>query len=72
MNSFFKSIGLYDELNFETTMNKAEFIENLEKIIYESDFSLFETAEYSIPNRYEYKGYVNKNGFLVKRRRHFF
>jgi hypothetical protein len=72
MNSFFKTIGLYDELNFETIMNKTEFIENLEKIIYESDFSLFETAEYSIPNRYEYKGYVNKNEFLVKRRRHFF
>jgi hypothetical protein len=72
MNSFFKTIGLYDELSFETTMNKAEFIENLEKLIYHSDFSFFETAEYSIPNRYEYKGYVNKNGFLVIRRRHLF
>ena len=72
MNSFFLNIGLYDELSFETTMNKAEFIENLEKIIYKSNFSLFETSEYSIPSRYEYKGYVNRNGFLIRRRGYLF
>jgi len=72
MNSFFKSIELYDELSFETTMNKAEFIKDLEKIIYKSNFNIFETSEYSIPNRYEYKGYVNKNEFLIMRRRYLF
>ncbi|MDQ0593180.1 hypothetical protein QFZ37_001549 [Chryseobacterium ginsenosidimutans] len=53
-------------------MNRAEFTESLKKIIYESNFNIFETAEYSIPNRYEYKGYVNKSGFVIRRRKHFF
>ncbi|WP_336733224.1 hypothetical protein, partial [Chryseobacterium sp. VD8] len=72
MNSFYKSIGLYDELIFETTMDKAEFIYILKKLIYHSNFSFFENSEYLIPKRYEYKGYLNKNEFLIMRRRHLF
>ncbi|MDN4013958.1 hypothetical protein QX233_15905 [Chryseobacterium gambrini] len=72
MNSFYKSIGLYDELIFETTMDKAEFMYILKKLIYHSNFSFFENSEYLIPKRYEYKGYLNKNEFLIMRRRHLF
>ncbi|WP_336735013.1 hypothetical protein, partial [Chryseobacterium sp. VD8] len=32
----------------------------------------FENSEYLIPKRYEYKGYLNKNEFLIMRRRHLF
>jgi len=72
MDSFFKSIGLYDTLDFETEMSKSELIINLKKLVYKSDFSIFEAADYSIPNRFEYKGFVNENNFTLRRRKHFF
>jgi len=72
MKSLFKSIGLYDEFIFETEMTKNQFVMNLKKFIYESDFSIFEIADYSIPSRFEYRGIVNENDFIIRRKKHFF
>ncbi|MBW8523580.1 hypothetical protein K0U91_12450 [Chryseobacterium chendengshani] len=72
MKFLFKSIGLYDEFIFETEISKTQFLMNLKKFIYKSDFSIFEIADYSIPNRFEYRGLVNDDDFMIRRRRHFF
>lgn len=72
MNSFYKSIGLFEELTFVTESNKTEFVLDLEKLIYKSNFGIFEVSEYSIPNRYEYRGIVNDHDFIIRRRKRFF
>ncbi|WP_238584551.1 hypothetical protein [Chryseobacterium sp. Leaf180] len=59
-------------MSFETAMTKADLAEILNKKIYPSTFSIFDNAEYSIPTRYEYSGYADQNGFLVRRRSYYF
>ncbi|MBB4806062.1 hypothetical protein HNP38_001334 [Chryseobacterium defluvii] len=70
--SFFKKIGLYDFLNIETEMSKPELIQKLKKMSYESSLDIFSVADYAIPNRFEYKGLINENNFILRRRKHFF
>lgn len=73
MNSFFKSIGLYDNLSFEIQMNRTEFVESLKKITYQTNTSFISLIpDNGIPTRFEYRGTVNENNFTIKRRKHFF
>lgn len=73
MNSFYKNIALYDSLNFDMDMGKSEFIEDLKKITYKTNTTFISfIPDHGIPTRYEYRGIVNNNGFIVKRRLHLF
>lgn len=73
MNSFYKSIGLYDNLNFDIEMKKSEFVESLKKITYQTNTSFISLVpDNGIPTRFEYRGTVNENNFTIKRRKHFF
>ncbi len=73
MNSFFKNIGLYDYLNFNIKTDKSEFLESLKKITYETNTSFISlTPDHGIPTRFEYRGLINKDTFILKRRKHFF
>jgi len=73
MNSFYKSIGLYDSLKFDIDMNTSEFVESLKKITYNTNTSFISLIpDNGIPTRFEYRGTVNKNDFTIKRRLHFF
>jgi hypothetical protein len=73
MNSFYKSIGLYESLNFDIEMKQSELIESLRKITYKTNPSFISLIpDYGIPTRFEYRGMVNQKNFTIKRRRHFF
>lgn len=73
MNSFFKSIGLFDHLTFNIEMDQSEFIESLKKITYETNTSFISLIpDHGIPTRFEYRGLVNTDNFIIKRRKHFF
>lgn len=73
MNSFYKKIGLFDRLNLEVEENKSELIEKLKKITYKANINhislVFDTA---IPTRFEYRGEISNNSFLIRRRNRFF
>ncbi|BEV06397.1 hypothetical protein [Chryseobacterium gambrini] len=73
MNSFYKSIGLYESLNFDIEMKQSELVESLRKITYKTNPSFISLIpDYGIPTRFEYRGMVNQKNFTIKRRRHFF
>lgn len=73
MTSFFKNIGLYEHLNFEIEMNTSEFVELLKKITYKTNTSFISfIPDHGIPSRFEYRGMISENDFIIKRRRHFF
>lgn len=73
MNSFYKSIGLYDNLNFDIDMSTSEFAENLKKITYKTNTTFISLIpDNGIPTRFEYSGVVNNDDFTIKRRLHFF
>jgi len=73
MNSFYKNIGLYGHLNFNIEMDKSEFIESLKKITYETNTSFISLIpDHGIPTRFEYRGLINADNFILKRRRHLF
>ncbi|NPA07569.1 MAG: hypothetical protein GXO46_01085, partial [Chlorobi bacterium] len=61
MNSFYKSIGLYESLNFDIEMKQSELIESLRKITYKTNPSFISLIpDYGIPTRFEYRGIVNQ------------
>lgn len=73
MTSFFKTIGLYDDLNFNIEIDKSEFIESLKKVTYETNTSFISLIpDHGIPTRFEYRGLINSGNFIIKRRRHLF
>lgn len=73
MNSFYKSIGLYEHLSFNMDMNKSEFIESLRKIIYKTNTNFISLVpDNGIPTRFEYRGIVTPNNFTIRRRMRFF
>ena len=73
MDSFFKNIGLYDHLNFNIEMDKSEFVESLKKITYETNTSFISLIpDQGIPTRFEYRGLINADNFIIKRRKHLF
>lgn len=73
MTSFFKTIGLYDDLNFNIEIDKSEFIESLKKVTYETNTSFISLIpDHGIPTRFEYRGLINSDNFIIKRRRHLF
>jgi hypothetical protein len=73
MDSFFKNIGLYDHLNFNIEMNKSEFVESFKKITYETNTSFISLIpDHGIPTRYEYRGLISADNFIIKRRKHLF
>jgi len=73
MDSFFKNIGLYDHLSFNIEMNKSEFVESLKKMTYETNTSFISLIpDHGIPTRFEYRGLINADNFIIKRRKHLF
>ncbi|CAD7798084.1 hypothetical protein CHRY9390_00278 [Chryseobacterium aquaeductus] len=73
MNSFYKNIGLYEYQTFEIEMNKSEFLEHLKKITYKTNSSFISfIPDHGIPTRFEYRGFVTKDNFIIKRRKRFF
>lgn len=73
MNSFYKSIGLYEHLSFNMNINKSEFIESLRKITYKTNTSFISLVpDNGIPTRFEYRGIVTQSTFTIKRRARFF
>ncbi|MCT2409724.1 hypothetical protein NZD88_19405 [Chryseobacterium antibioticum] len=73
MSSFYKSIGLYDRFNFDIEMDQSEFIESLKKITYKTNTTFISLVpDNGIPTRFEYRGEVNEDYFLIKRRCRFF
>ncbi|WP_162143020.1 hypothetical protein [Chryseobacterium gregarium] len=54
-------------------MEKSHFFASLKKITYSTNTTFITLIpDYGIPTRFEYRGTVNKNDFIIKRRRHFF
>lgn len=73
MNSFFKNIGLYDSLSLKISIHKEELIHRLSKITYETNSTFISLIRDStIPTRFEYRGIIRENNFILKRRRRFF
>jgi predicted nucleotidyltransferase len=72
MNSFFKSIGLYDSLSLKISIQKEELIHRLSKITYETNSTFISLIKDStIPTRFEYRGMIDADRFILKRRRRF-
>jgi len=73
MISFYKNIGLYESVFFNLEMNKADFVEYLNKITYKTNTTFISfVPDYGIPTRFEYRGNVNTDNFTIKRRLHLF
>lgn len=73
MNSFYKSIGLYDSLNLSLEMDGSEFTESLRKITYKTNTTFLSLIpDNGIPTRFEYRGIVNSDHFIIKKRVYFF
>ncbi|WP_394660474.1 hypothetical protein [uncultured Chryseobacterium sp.] len=73
MNSFYKSIGLYDSLNLSIEMDGSEFTESLRKITYKTNTTFLSLiSDNGIPTRFEYRGIVNPDHFTIKKRAYFF
>lgn len=69
MNSFLKNIGLHDTLNIELNINRIELIEKLWKITYKTNTSFISLErDTAIPTRFEYRGMIDNNGFILKKR----
>ncbi|WP_144428991.1 hypothetical protein [Chryseobacterium sp. StRB126] len=73
MNSFLKNIGLYDGFKVKVNISTSELIHRLGKITYKTNRSFISLEKDStIPKRFEYRGIIKENSFIIKRRRHFF
>lgn len=73
MNSFFKNIGLYDRSSLTIEINTNEFVERLKKITYKTNLNFISLiSDSTIPTRFEYRGQVSANKFIIRRRKHFF
>jgi len=69
MKSFFKNIGLYNNLTIELNINSAELKQKLWKITYKTNTTFISLEKDSaIPTRFEYRGMVGENSFTIKRR----
>ena len=73
MNSFFKSIGLYNNLSIDLNINSAELIQRLWKVTYKTGTTFISLEkDSSIPTRFEYRGMIEANTFTIKRRARLF
>jgi len=73
MNSFFKSIGLYNSLNVDLDINSAELTQRLWKITYKTNNTFISwEKDSSIPTRFEYRGMIESNHFKIRRRTRLF
>lgn len=69
MNSFFKSIGLYNSLIIDLNINSAELVQRLMKVTYKTNTTFISLEKDStIPTRFEYRGMIDANSFTIKRR----
>ncbi|MDR4952568.1 hypothetical protein REB14_10315 [Chryseobacterium sp. ES2] len=69
MNSFFKSIGLYNSLIIDLNINSAELVQRVMKVTYKTNTTFISLEKDStIPTRFEYRGMINSNSFTIKRR----
>jgi len=56
MNSFYRTIGLCEDLHFNIKMDNAEFFNSLKKITYKTNTSFVSfVPDYGIPTRFEYR-----------------
>ncbi|RLJ33479.1 hypothetical protein CLU97_2962 [Chryseobacterium sp. 7] len=73
MNSFFKSIGLYNNLSVDLDINSTELIQRLWKITYKTNNTFISwEKDSSIPTRFEYRGMIESNHFKIRRRARLF
>ncbi|MGN7705738.1 hypothetical protein KYG33_09035 [Chryseobacterium sp. D764] len=73
MNSFFKSIGLYNTITIDLNINSAELIQRLWKVTYKTNTTFISLEkDSSIPTRFEYRGMIAANTFTIKRRARLF
>ncbi|MGE8514943.1 MAG: hypothetical protein ACN6N7_19715, partial [Chryseobacterium culicis] len=73
MNSFFKSIGLYNSLIIDLQINSAELVQRLWKVTYKTNTTFISLEkDSSIPTRFEYRGMIDANSFTIKRRARLF
>ncbi|WP_114819038.1 hypothetical protein [Chryseobacterium sp. KLBC 52] len=69
MNSFFKSIGLYNSLIIDLNINSAELVQRLMKVTYKTNTTFISLEkDTTIPTRFEYRGMIDANSFTIKRR----
>ena len=69
MNSFFKSIGLYNSLTIDLNINSAELTKRLMKVTYKTNTAFISLEkDTTIPTRFEYRGMIDANSFTIKRR----
>ncbi|WPO92228.1 hypothetical protein [Chryseobacterium sp. HR92] len=69
MNSFFKSIGLYNSLTIDLNINSAELIQRLMKVTYKTNTTFISLEkDTAIPTRFEYRGMIDAKSFTIKRR----
>ncbi|TZF99589.1 hypothetical protein FW781_06585 (plasmid) [Chryseobacterium panacisoli] len=73
MNSFYKSIGLYNTITIDLNINSAELIQRLWKVTYKTNTTFISLEkDSSIPTRFEYRGMIDANTFTIKRRARLF
>lgn len=73
MNSFFKSIGLYNSLIIDLHINSAELVQRLMKVTYKTNTTFISLEkDTTIPTRFEYRGKIEANSFTIKRRARLF
>ncbi|MEY8759618.1 hypothetical protein [Chryseobacterium tongliaoense] len=73
MNSFLKSIGLCESCRIEVDINRSELIQRLWKITYKTNTTFISLEKDSaIPTRFEYRGMIKENSFIIKRRTRLF
>ncbi|MCC3216284.1 hypothetical protein LIV57_13520 [Chryseobacterium sp. X308] len=69
MNSFFKSIGLYNNLIIDLNINSTELVQRLMKVTYKTNTTFISLEkDTTIPTRFEYRGMIDANSFTIKRR----
>ena len=69
MNSFFKSIGLYNSLSIDLNISSAELVQRLMKVTYKTNTTFISLEkDTTIPTRFEYRGMIDAKSFTIKRR----
>ncbi|RXM39601.1 hypothetical protein BOQ62_10515 [Chryseobacterium sp. CH21] len=73
MNSFLKSIGLYNSLSIDLHISSVELVQRLMKVTYKTNTTFISLERDSaIPTRFEYRGMIEENSFTIKRRARLF
>ncbi|WP_310558412.1 hypothetical protein [Flavobacterium sp.] len=71
MNDYLKKINLAQEINIELQISKLDFTKKFRENVDESNLG-FEPFEVFTSSKNEYKGYIENNGFELKKRQKLF